>query len=245
MAVIQPIITPLRPPPGSSINFGAQVEGFDLENLTGPCMGGRSNLIFANQLLEDQFATVRNALYKHHVVVFKNQSELSPKAQYALTKRFDPAADNYGHGKTLDAKRSILHPDLKTIPHQPQVQVIGNGFVPSYEGLENIQLKHPHHRTFHKDHIPDDKDYDFTRFYRWHIDAALYDLYPPMVTTLLAVNVPKGRRQTLLYDDGSDETLDVPLGTTAFVSGENMFDLLSDDDKEFVKTSKIEYAPHP
>ncbi|KAJ5224960.1 hypothetical protein N7468_006185 [Penicillium chermesinum] len=228
MAIITPTVRPLQPPPGSSINFGAQVDGLDLENLT-----------------DDQFAAVRNALYQHHVVVFKNQSKLSPKAQYELTKRFDPAADNYGHGKTLDAKRSILHPDLKTIPHQPQVQVIGNGFVPSYEGLENIQLKHPHHRTFHKDHIPDDKDYDFTRFYRWHIDAALYDLYPPMVTTLLAVEVPKGRRQTLLYDDGSDETLDVPLGTTAFVSGENMFDLLSEEDKEFVKTSKVEYAPHP
>jgi hypothetical protein len=32
-------------------------------------------------------------------------------------------------GKTIDAKRSILHPDLKTVPHQPQVQVIGNGHV--------------------------------------------------------------------------------------------------------------------
>lgn len=125
------------------------------------------------------------------------------------------------------------------------MQVIGNGFVPSYEGLENLQLRHPHHRTFHKDHIPDEKDYDFTRFYRWHIDAALYDLYPPQVTTLLAVNVPKGRRQTLLYDDGSDETMDVPLGTTAFVSGQRMFALLSPEDQEFVRTSKIEYAPHP
>jgi hypothetical protein len=179
------------------------------------------------------------------VVVFKNQKGLSPKAQYELTKRFDPASDNYGHGKTIDAKRSILHPDLKTVPHQPQVQVIGNGFVPSYEGLKEVTLRHPHHRTFHKDHVPDDQDYDFTRFYRWHIDAALYDLYPPQVTTLMAVNVPKGRRQTLLYDDGTGETMDVPLGTTAFVSGERMFELLSPEDKEFVKSSKMEYAPHP
>ncbi|KAJ6151691.1 hypothetical protein N7470_006819 [Penicillium chermesinum] len=220
MAIITPTVRPLQPPPGSSINFGAQVDGLDLENLT---VRGR-----AQRSLPAPCCGVQEP------------EQAFSQAQYELTKRFDPAADNYGHGKTLDAKRSILHPDLKTIPHQPQVQVIGNGFVPSYEGLENIQLKHPHHRTFHKDHIPDDKDYDFTRFYRWHIDAALYDLYPPH-----AVEVPKGRRQTLLYDDGSDETLDVPLGTTAFVSGENMFDLLSEEDKEFVKTSKVEYAPHP
>ncbi|KAJ5806718.1 hypothetical protein N7474_010310 [Penicillium riverlandense] len=221
-------VRPLQPPAGSDIDFGAEIEGVDLEHLN-----------------EQQFATVRDALYRHHVIIFRNQHKLSPKAQYELTRRFDPASHNYGHGQTLDAKRSILHPDLKTIPHQPQVQVIGNGLVPSYEGLENVQLRHPHHRTFHRDHIPDDKDYDFTRFYRWHIDAALYDLYPPKVTTLMAVKVPKGRRQTLLYDDGSDETLDVPLGTTAFVSGERMFDLLSPEDKEFVRWSKVEYAPHP
>ncbi|KAJ5565474.1 hypothetical protein N7513_001716 [Penicillium frequentans] len=228
VAVLPPTVRPLQPPKGSDIDFGAQIEGVDLENLT-----------------DEQFTTIRNALYNYHVVVLKNQHKLSPKAQYELTKRFDPASDNYGHGKTIDAKRSILHPDLKTIPHQPQVQVIGNGFVPSYEGLENIQLKHPHHRTFHKDHIPNEQDYDFTRFYRWHIDAALYDLYPPQVTTLLAVAVPKGRRQTLLYDDGTGETMDVPLGTTAFVSGQRMYDLLSEEDKEFVRTSKMEYAPHP
>jgi xanthine dioxygenase len=123
--------------------------------------------------------------------------------------------------------------------------VIGNGFIKSYEGLENIRLRHPHHKTFHRDHIPEKDDYDFTRFYRWHIDAALYDLNPPRVTTLLAVSVPKGRRQTLRYDDGSDEELDVPLGTTAFVSGYEMYNRLSPQDQEFVRTSKIEYAPHP
>ncbi|KAL5339032.1 taurine catabolism dioxygenase [Aspergillus crustosus] len=218
----------LTPAPGSDIDFGAVITNADLENLT-----------------DDTFASISEALHKHLVVVIKNQQQLTPKAQYELTQRFDPTASQYGHGKTLDAKRSILHPDLKTIPHQPQVQVIGHGFVESYEGLTNIQLKHPHHKTFHRDAIPDEDDYDFTRFYRWHIDAALYDLNPPHVTTLLAVRVPQGRRQTLRYDDGSNETLDVPLGTTAFVSGERMFNLLSDEDKKFALTSRIEYAPHP
>jgi xanthine dioxygenase len=66
-----------------------------------------------------------------------------------------------------------------------------------------------------------------------------------MVTSLLAVQVPSGRRQTLRYDDESNQTLDVPLGTTAFVSGYKMFDLLSPSQKQFALTSKIEYAPHP
>lgn len=144
--------------------------------------------------------------------MIKGQRDVSPKAQYALTQRFDPQSTSYGHGKSHDSKRSILHPDLKTVPHQQQVQLIGHGHIDSYEGLENFDLKHPHHRTFHRDPIPAEKDHDFTRFYRWHIDAALYDLYPPKATTLLAVQVPKGRRQTLLYDDGSGDTLDCHWG---------------------------------
>ncbi|KAL9107262.1 MAG: hypothetical protein Q9227_007803 [Pyrenula ochraceoflavens] len=210
------------------VDFGAIIENVDIENLT-----------------DDAFFLIRDTLYKSQVVVLKNQAGCSPKAQYELTHRFDPNAHGYGHGKTLDAKRSILHPDLKTVPHQPEVQIIGNGHVPEYEGLKDIKLKHPHHKTFHKFTIPASDDLTHTRFYRWHIDAALYDLNPPKVTTLLAVSVPSGRRQTLRYDDDTGDELDVPLGTTAFASGYKMYNLLSDIDKEFVRTSKIEYAPHP
>ena len=196
-------------------------------------------------LIDDDFAVIRETLYRSQVVVLRDQAKCSPKAQFELTHRFDPEAQGYGHGKTLDAKRSILHPDLKTVPHQPEVQIIGNGFVPEYEGLKNIKLVHPHHRKFHKDPIPEADDLTHTRFYRWHIDAALYDLNPPKVTTLMAVSVPKGRTQTLGYDDSTGDEMSVPLGTTAFVSGYRMYDILSEEDKDFVRTSRIEYAPHP
>ncbi|KAE9570485.1 putative dioxygenase [Colletotrichum fructicola] len=225
----QATITPLTPAEGSAVDFGAVVSNVDIENLT-----------------DADFDAIRDALFKHQVLVFKNQSHVSPKAQYEITQRFDPdAGASYGHAKTIDAKRSILHPDLKTIPHQPQVQVIGNGFVEEYEGLKNIQLRHPHHRTFHATTIPAEDDLDFTRFYRWHIDAALYGLAPPVATTLLAVRVPGGRKQRLRYDDGTGEEMTVPLGTTAFVSGYAMYDNLSPEDQEFVRTTKVEYAPHP
>ena len=125
------------------------------------------------------------------------------------------------------------------------MQVIGNGFYEEYEGLKNITLVHPHHKKFHRDAISDEEDLDATRFYRWHIDAALYALNPPKVTSLMAVKVPAGRRQTLRYDDGTGEEMDVPLGTTAFVSGNRMYELLSEEDKEFVRGAKVEYAPHP
>lgn len=228
MAVKTVEVRPIKVPSTSSVDFGVEISNIDVENLT-----------------DDDFAIIREALYTSHVVVLKDQVGVSPKAQYELTRRFDPASDSYGHGKTLDAKRSVLHPDLKTIPHQPQVQVIGNGFYEEYEGLRNITLVHPHHKKFHKDAIPEEDDLAATRFYRWHIDAALYALNPPKVTSLMAVKVPAGRRQTLRYDDGTGEEMDVPLGTTAFVSGERMYDLLSEEDKIFVRGAKVEYASHP
>jgi xanthine dioxygenase len=73
----------------------------------------------------------------------------------------------------------------------------------------------------------------------------MYDLDPPLVTSLFACKVPKGRRQICRYDDGTGEEMEVPLGTTAFISGYQMFEMLSESDKEFVLTSTVEYAPHP
>lgn len=77
------------------------------------------------------------------------------------------------------------------------------------------QLKHPHHKTFHKTPVSDaDEAAGATRLYRWHIDAALYKLSPPKVTTLYAVRVPKGPWQTLRYDDGTGDELQLPQGST-------------------------------
>lgn len=215
--------------PGAIDGLGAVVETANLNNLS-----------------DDDFQALREALYRYNVICIKRQESLTSRAQAELTRRFDPTATSYGHGKTIDAKRSILHPDLKTVPSQPEVQIIGNGYISEYEGLLDFTLKHPHHRTFHKSVIADELDLDYTRFYRWHIDAALFgDLNPPLVTSLFAERVPSGRTQTVLYDDGSNQSLQVPLGTTAFVSGYTMFDLLSPEQKAFALGTKVEYAPHP
>lgn len=104
MAIQSKITVHKIAPEGSKLDFGAEVRGADLENLN-----------------ETDFEVIRRALYENQVVVFKGQQGLSPRAQYELTRLFDPDCTSYGHGKTIDAKRSILHPDLKTIPHQPQV----------------------------------------------------------------------------------------------------------------------------
>ncbi|KAF7302305.1 Alpha-ketoglutarate-dependent xanthine dioxygenase [Mycena indigotica] len=194
-----------------------------------------------------QFEEVREALYKYDALLFRNAS-LSPEQQYALTKAFDPASESYGHGnnKTQATTKSVLHPDLKTIPRVPQVQLIGNGTVFDHEGLVEAKLKHPHHKTFHKTAVSEEDELrGMTRFYRWHIDAALYELSPPRVTTLYALRVPKGEPQVCRYDDGTGDELEVPLGTTAFVSGRTMFARLSTELKSLAVRARVKYAPHP
>ncbi|PKK45329.1 hypothetical protein CI102_10127 [Trichoderma harzianum] len=157
----------------------------------------------------------------------------SASAQYEFTERLNSAA-SMGHGNKHNPKRFLLSPDLNTVPHQPQVQIIGNGFVPEHQGAKNLRLQYPHHRSSHPTTIADEDDVEFTRFYRWHIDAALYDDAPPVATTILAVTLPKRRMQTVRYDDGTGDELSVPLGTIAFAK-----------DKAFVRSTRVEYAAHP
>jgi alpha-ketoglutarate-dependent taurine dioxygenase len=107
------------------------------------------------------------------------------------------------------------------------VQLVGHGSIVDHYGA-NTTLTHPSHRTFH--HTPlstIDEDMGKTRFVRWHIDAALYERGPPRVTALYAVEVPGGQKQTVVYDDGSGDELEVPRAATAIVSGRTMFDVLS------------------
>jgi len=228
---IQTTSLPLPPTANAALfdEFGKEVHGVDPGNLT-----------------PEQFKEIEKLLYKHSVLLFRNAS-LSPEQQYALTNAFDTKSESYGHGnnKTGNTQKSILHPDLKTIPRQPQVQLIGNGMVYNHEGLAEAKLKHPHHRTFHKTVIPEEDDLKFTRYYRWHIDAALYDLSPPRVTTLYGLTIPKGGSQTLRYDDGTGEELQVPLGTTAFISTRTTFKTLPPALQSLAVRTKVRYAPHP
>ena len=150
------------------------------------------------------------------------------------------------------------------------MQLIGNGTVYNHEGLAEAKLKHPSHTTFHKSRVPpEDEKEGYTRYYRWHIDAcvifhlgsceivltgmlicdaafrALYDLNPPKVTTLYGITVPEGKPQVVRYDDGTGDELPVPLGTTAFVDGRTMFDILPPELKSVAVRARVRYAPHP
>lgn len=223
-------IRPLEPSAGSRVDFGAEVAPCDLASLSAK-----------------DFAALERAVLTHHVVVVRGQAELSPRIQFELTQRFDPTTVTYGHGHQKDLlRKSVLVQDLISIPDVPQVQLLGNGAVYDHEGLPEAQLRHPSQRSFHQvpltaAQVSEEK----TRFYRWHIDAALYKRHPPKVTTLLALQVPEDRSQTVEYDDGTGDELHVSLGTTAFVSGYQAFRDLSPAQQSWALRTSVRYAPHP
>ncbi|KAI9566789.1 hypothetical protein HD554DRAFT_2205781 [Boletus coccyginus] len=218
---LTPLPLPASADPSYFVDFGREVKGINPGDPT-----------------QAQFAEIRDALYKHSVLLFRNVV-LTPEEQYALV--FDPQSESFGHGnnKIDSTKKSILHLYTRTIPRVPQVQLIGNGFA-------TAALKHTPHATFHKTRVSEeDEAKGYTRFCRWHIDAALYDYNPPPVTTLYAITVPKGDRQIVRYDDGTGDELSVPLAPTAFVSGKTMFGILPPALKSLAVRASVRYAPHP
>ncbi|KAK4703099.1 xanthine dioxygenase, partial [Phenoliferia sp. Uapishka_3] len=233
-------VSPLRYPASCSPSlkedgFGVVVEGVkDINNIS-----------------EAEMAQIEKLLYTHSLVLFPNV-DLTPKGQFQLTNAFDKDSHEYGHGAVgRPEAASILHPDLRNIPSQPAVQLIGNGPISDENITQGLlipcQLKHPSHQHFHKTIITDeDSAAGFTRFYRWHIDAALYERDPPKVTTLYGLKMPSGgHRQTVRYDDGTNDELDVSIGATAFVSGKKMFEILPPAYRSLAVRTKVQYSPHP
>lgn len=202
-------------------------------------------------LNDADFKELHDALHRYSVLVIPGQKDLAPHSQWKLTARLDPSTDksgkSYGHGKEFRHAQSVLRKDGTSIPDQPQVQVLGQGKWPAgHHGLGDIELTHPTHFTFHKTTLSDQEVAEGkTRFYRWHIDSALYGLSPPVATTLLGIHVPPHEKELKIVYEDTKEELPLTQGATAFVSGKVAFDRLSPEDKELALNTTVVYAPHP
>ena len=242
MLVATPAVGSRGPHAGSNLQFTPlETDAAEVD------FGVDAGVVDLPSLSDEAFAELERAVLTHQVVVVRGQQKLAPRDQFELTRRFDPLVKTYGHGNRTDIlKQSVLVQDLVSLPETPQVKLLGNGRVRDHEGISEVELRHPSHRSFHATPLTDAQEAEgLTHFYRWHIDAALYELHPPKVTTLLAITVPEPRVQTVAYDDGTGDTLRVPLGTTAFVSGYAAFESLSHDAQDWALRTRARYAPHP
>ncbi|KAK9474404.1 uncharacterized protein V1510DRAFT_412138 [Dipodascopsis tothii] len=199
-------------------------------------------------LSEANFKKLYDAVHEHLVVVIPGQKDIAPQSQYLLTKRFDPTCEGaYGHSKEFRHEKSVLRRDGHSTPAQPQVQILGQGRHDGHAGVADLELRHPTHMSFHHAPLSDeDMAKGYTRFYRWHIDSALYELAPPVATTLLGIECPGAATssQTIRYEDTGEE-LSTAQAATAFASGAAGFERLSPEEKEFALNTTVVYAPHP
>lgn len=223
--------------------------------------------------LDQTFKTLERALYTHKLLIIRGQADLHPSSQLALVKRFDPNSEGvHGHGtaaavmKGFKGKKSLVGAN-PAVPSSPMVRMLGRTIVPvgHFGTTEEITLKSGSHVGFHKEPLTESELLGGdTRFQRWcvsfphcslgiklnnythrHIDAPFYRTHPPKVTSLWTKILPKGPELTARFDDGSGTTMKVPPGLTAFLDSTAMYEALSDEDKEWVSHSSVEYAPSP
>lgn len=77
------------------------------------------------------------------------------------------------------------------------------------------------------------------------MDGAMYGAYPSRVTALHCVKLPRGPPLTIRWDDGTGATMKAAPGLTAFFDTAQLYNHLTDEEKELVENSRWEPAPHP
>ncbi|KAH8681919.1 hypothetical protein BX600DRAFT_429821 [Xylariales sp. PMI_506] len=231
-------LTPLEKTAKEKYNFGAVVEGVDLNNVT-----------------DDDVKALRDAIWTHKVVVVKGQENLQPIKQWELVTRFDPEAKQvHSHGdvKTYKSKGGVLSRpqqgrEIFGIPGAENVRLIGKGFQgEDHYGLKNVNLVRGLAHEFHSTALPDEEfESGHTRFQRWHVDAPLYARDPAWFTTLRCLKRPHSPSLTVHWDDGTGQTMETEPGLTAFFSNVQTYDLMTEDEKKMADYSWVEYAPYP
>ncbi|KAI7082555.1 hypothetical protein KC356_g8289 [Hortaea werneckii] len=198
-----------------------------------------------SQLSTEEHNTLREALFDNGVLVVRLQEGIKPTDLVSLAKIFDPAPLDIHSGgakQVTDPKNILSQNGCTRVPSAPQVTVIGQGKYYDHEGIPEIDLKHLDHTLFHEEPLSEEAIADgYTRPYRWHMDAPLYENLPGFATVLHALEVPDIPDQKLAFPDGRE--MDVAAGATAFFSGARNFELLSADEQDFAIRTTVQYAP--
>ncbi|QKX64803.1 uncharacterized protein TRUGW13939_11979 [Talaromyces rugulosus] len=228
-------VTAVERQPEEKYNFGAFVTGVDLNNIS-----------------DDDVDRLKAAVWRHKVVVVKNQANLDPEKQWELVTRLDPkATDGHSHGNitSFRAKGGLLAQgrEVVGIPGAENVRLIGKGFQgKDHYGIKNHTVERGLSNDFHNvPPSPSDFENGITRFQRWHIDAPLYGKDPAWFTTLRCVKLPRGEDLTIEWADGSGLSMRSPAGRTAFFSTSQLYSMLTLEEKQLIDHSWVEYAPYP
>ncbi|RMZ08226.1 hypothetical protein D0864_01794 [Hortaea werneckii] len=213
-----------------------------------------------SQLSTEEHDTLREALFENGVLVVKGQDGIKPTDLVSLAKLFDPAPLDIHSGgakQVTDPKNILSQNGCTRVPSAPQVTVIGQGKYYDHEGIPEIDLKHlvsrpiilgglvsmltiaKDHTLFHEEPLSEGAIANgFTRPYRWHMDAPLYENLPGFATVLHALEVPDVPDQKLAFSDGRE--MNIAAGATACARN---FELLSVEEQDFAIRTTVQYAP--
>jgi alpha-ketoglutarate-dependent taurine dioxygenase len=226
-------ITPLSNKP-----FGAIVTGVNLEHVDAAT-----------------WKLIHKAFAKYSLLVFKGQaSSLSPEAQIAFAQAFDPQAttvwrDQRTNPWELHKAKNLGGAGTFQLPRNPEILVIGKGRIKNHHGLT-------------ADLGGARKAYGKAKgsqvlgggLLQWHIDGAFYEKLPPRTSSMFCVEAPKGaagQSMAIEYGDGSGQSLDCPLGSTAFASAFIAYEALERGEtgdaalKAKVDGAVVHYYAHP
>jgi xanthine dioxygenase len=229
-------ITPIEHPKKTDLNgFGAIIEGG----------------VALTELDDREFDLVRQALYEFQFLVFKNQQDLHPKDQAIFFRRFDPAPAVCRGDDSR--QRSSIWRDLECNPWElektrlgnhdiklkdcPEILVIGQG---DYEHDGTVSQLGGAHKNYGMS-LSNSQVVGGNQL-QWHIDGAFYQTLPPAVTGLLCKEAPSSNNVMIEYGGG---TLGFKPGSTAIVSGTKAYEMLSDEDKQWLKTASVHYGINP
>ncbi|KAF4125816.1 Taurine catabolism dioxygenase TauD, TfdA family [Geosmithia morbida] len=251
-------IEPMPVEAGKKTNFGAVVQGLDLNNIA-----------------DADVQALKEAVWRHKVVVVKGQRDLQPIKQWELVTRWDPEAPQvHSHGSlstfnkqggllavSLTKTDPVLHStgtatdtsgrqksrDVHGIPGAENVRLIGKGYQGAdHYGLLDKTVTKPLSHDWHVTELPAEEfAKGHTRFQRWHLDAPLYDRDPAWFTTLRCLKRPTSPNVTIHWDDGSGQAMEVEPGLTAFFSNVQCYELMTAEEKVLADHSWVEYAPMP
>ena len=149
-------------PNGSPSHFGREVIGIDLAKAT-------SNDVFAEE--------VNEALYQHGVLVFRNQSHITPQDEMNFARLFSHQADDENQSYTGGA--GTQH----RLPEYPSIALVGSYRVENFYGLtaesKGVYNEWPHDQR------------------AWHCDGLADTHPPPDLTTMRCLITPQQGGQTL------------------------------------------------
>jgi alpha-ketoglutarate-dependent taurine dioxygenase len=196
---------------------------------------------------------LQKATWEHKLLIIKGQKDLEPKRGWELLQKLDPDSkkiDNTTFARAFYPKDGIVAAiNYVEVPEAGAFVFIGKGPQddPKY-GKPGLNMGDTNFNQYYQKPLADaDFEAGKARFHWWHVDGTYWKYDPPTFTMLRPIKFPtEGKStQTVEWADGSGQSMEVKPGRTAFVDVEQLYDMLSDDEKKTVDHSWVEYMYWP